>query len=122
MAIDWTKPVQTRDGRKVRVLCTDGPDLRYPVIGVADGGLCPETWTIDGVHFANGVPSDLDIINTPDPPVTVTRWVNVYEGDRLWFHLTRETAAEFAADYLRDGDRIACVPVTITYRPGEGLD
>jgi hypothetical protein len=117
MAIDWTKPVQTRDGRKVRVLCTDGPDLRYPVIGVADGGLCPETWTIDGVHFANGVPSDLDIINTPDPPVTVTRWVNVYP-DMERFYRSRDDATF----YHGVNGPIACVPVTFSYRPGEGLD
>ena len=117
MAIDWTKPVQTRAGRKVRVLCTDGPDLWYSVIGMVDGRLCPETWTIDGVHFANGVTSNLDIINTPEPAVTLTRWVNVYL-DMQRFYLTRDDATF----HHGVNGPIACVPVTITYRPGEGID
>jgi hypothetical protein len=118
MAIDWTKPVQTRNGRKVRVLCTDGPDLRYPVIGVVAGMLCPETWTIDGVHFVNGAPSNLDIINTPDPPVTVTGWVNVWPDRAYIVHHTRDDATF----YHGANGPIACVPATFSYRPGEGLD
>jgi len=118
MAIDWTKPVQTRDGRKVRVLCTDGPDLWYSVIGMVDGRLCPETWTIDGVHFANGVTSNLDIINTPDPPVTVTGWVNVYSDRASIVYLTRDDATF----HHGVNGPIACVPVTFSYRPGEGID
>jgi hypothetical protein len=72
MAIDWMKPVQTRNGRKVRVLCTDAPNSQYPVIGLIEGDGTPETWTIGGVYAANGGTSNFDIINTPDPPVTVT--------------------------------------------------
>jgi hypothetical protein len=117
MAIDWTKPVQTRNGRKVRVLCTDGPDSQYPVIGLIDGRLYQDTWTIHGVHFTNGVFSDLDIINTPDPPVTVTGWVNVY-SDMGRFYRSRDDATF----HHGVNGPIACVPVTITYRPGEGLD
>jgi hypothetical protein len=117
MAIDWTKPVQTRDGRKVRVLCTDAPDSPYPVIGLIDKGGEPEIWTIGGVYAANGATSNLDIINAPEPAVTVTRWANVYE-DKI--SSLFETKGD--CDAVATGGRIACVPVTITYRPGEGLD
>jgi len=122
MAIDWTKPVQTRGGRKVRVLCTDAPDSQYPVIGLIDGSGDPETWTIGGVYAANGATSNLDIINTPDPPVTVTRWVNVYSGGRSGCLHSDLLPDRATADRHACPDRIACVPVTITYRPGEGLD
>jgi len=117
MAIDWTKPVQTRGGRKVRVLCTDAPDSQYPVIGLIDGGGDPETWTLGGVYAAKGATSNLDIINTPDSPVTVTRWVNVYP-DMERFYRSREDATF----HHGVNGPIACVPVWITYRPGEGLD
>ena len=117
MAIDWTKPVQTRNGRKVRVLCTDGPDTLYPVIGLIEGGDGTELWKLSGMYASNGATCNLDIINTPEPAVTVTRWVNVYP-DRITSHFeTKEKC-----DWVADGNRIACVPVTITYRPGEGLD
>jgi hypothetical protein len=35
--IDYTKPVQTKEGRKVRILCTNGPHKTYPVIGIVPG-------------------------------------------------------------------------------------
>lgn len=118
MAIDWTKPVQTRDGRKVRVLCTDGPDLRYPVIGLVDGELRPETWTIGG-RFARSAdnPTHLDLINTPDPPVTLTRWVNVYPDMERSYRSRDDATFHHGVN-----GPIACVPVTFSYRPGEGID
>ena len=30
MTIDWSKPIQTYDGKKARVLCTDLADSEYP--------------------------------------------------------------------------------------------
>ena len=66
--IDWTKPVQTRDGRKVRVLCTDA-DAKDQVVGLlrVPGKGMPEfvqTWRIDGM-FAPPHKSANDLINTP---------------------------------------------------------
>jgi hypothetical protein len=104
----------------VRVLCTDGPDTLHPVIGLIDGGFDPETWTIGGVYVANVAnvaTSNLDIINAPDPPITVTRWVNVYP-DMERFYRSRDDATF----HHGVNGPIACVPVWITYRPGEGLD
>ena len=45
--IDWSKPVRTKDGRAVRVLCTDGPG-DYPVVGLAQYYPYPLTWTMQG--------------------------------------------------------------------------
>ena len=53
----------------------------------------------------------------PPQPVTLTRWCNLYADDDHCFHKTRELADTFAG-----AGRIACVPVTITYTPGEGLE
>lgn len=53
--IDFSKPVQTRDGRKVRVICTDRKNKHYPVIALVvdyDGNkesvMC---FTKDGLFF-----------------------------------------------------------------------
>lgn len=32
MAVNWTKPVETEDGRQVRVLCTDVDTSAFPVV------------------------------------------------------------------------------------------
>jgi hypothetical protein len=130
MAIDWTKPVQTRDGRKVRVLCTDAPGSQYPVIGLIEGDGDPETWTIGGVYAANGATSNLDIINAPEPAVTLTRWVNVYPDNTVGLPHEEKGGCDFLHRQGRNArgstmtsvHRIACVPVTFSYRPGEGID
>lgn len=69
--INYDLPVQTRDGRAVRILCTDAPG-DYPVVGIVDDDL--RTWTIDGVFFNNRT-SGNDLINVPAKPERVSRWV-----------------------------------------------
>ncbi len=64
--IDWTKPVQTRDGRKVRVLCTDGPRKDFPVIALIDGRQFAEYFMSSGRYMQHG-DGQLDLINVPEP-------------------------------------------------------
>lgn len=63
--IDFTKPVQTRDGKPVRILCTDRKgDL--PVIGLltlSDGREMVQSWHQNGM-LCNGH-SVNDLINVP---------------------------------------------------------
>ena len=82
--IDWTKPVQTRDGRPVRILCTDGPSPTHPVVAIIDNCYV-NTLPLHGcvstqVHEETAA----DLVNVPEETV---RWVNVYEkyiGSRLY--------------------------------------
>ena len=69
--IDFTKPVQTKDGRSVRILCTDA-NSPYPIVGLVNGvsdseGGCEYvlSWTRDGV--ISNVPGDdsVDLVNAP---------------------------------------------------------
>jgi len=108
--IDWTKPVQTRDGRKVRVLCTDANNGEYPVIALVahesrdtvvsyrtNGGSCI------------GRTSAVDAINVPEQ---VHRWINVCsDGHSLW--TSRALADEYCTskrigviELVVEGDRI----------------
>lgn len=121
MTIDWTKPVQTRDGRKVRVLCTDGPE-KHPVIGIVEGCGYPNSWAIDGTYCWDNPDHSLTVVQVPEPEREIVMWVNVWQdgnpgtvtcaskADALRYYSTSEYPA-----------RIACVPVTIKYRPGDGL-
>lgn len=87
--LDLTKPVQTRDGRKVRLLCTDGPG-NHPVVGFIDGSLYAHSWTYDGYQYSRADNSDADLINTPATPRTFERWFNVYkENGSIVMHGSR---------------------------------
>ena len=53
--IDITKPIMTRGdvrnpSRPVRILCVDGPDSKYPVIGFIDGYTETVSWMADGSY------------------------------------------------------------------------
>lgn len=51
--VDWTLPVETADGKPVRVLCVDGPSATHPVVCVINGSVREST--VDGVFEVNGV-------------------------------------------------------------------
>jgi len=116
-AIDWTKPVRTKDGRAVRVLCTDGPRTDYPVIGIIDGACEVLTWAITGVHSI-GYTADHDLENIPPEPkrIKIERWANVYDEDEFYWWASRETA-----DKCAKANRFACVKIVIDCVEGEGL-
>lgn len=111
--IDWTKPVRTKDGRAVRVLCTDAPG-EYPVVGIIDGYESPETWMIDGT-WLQGEIEDTDLENAPRR-IQREFWVNVYADDIGIVCVTKQ-----AADEMRGTRCFACVKITIDCEEGEGL-
>jgi hypothetical protein len=112
--IDWTKPVRTKDGRAVQVLCTDGPG-DYPVAGYVDGLTNPRSWTLNGYHHVNKRHSTFDLENAPQR-IQREYWVNVYATCLGSSHDTKEDA-----DYHATGQRLACVKITIDCEEGEGL-
>lgn len=68
--IDWTKPVQMRNGTKLHVVTTDGTDNCYPVVSLevdfgdrVTGNV--RTHTLDG-RFNISNSSDYDAINVPE--------------------------------------------------------
>lgn len=111
--IDWTKPVRTKDGRAVRVLCTDGPG-DYPVVGFVGHNTAPEQWTLDGEWIKDDIHEN-DLENVPQR-IQREYWVNVYDGvETLFWYDTKKEADE------NGGQRFACVKITIDCEEGEGL-
>lgn len=72
MGIDFNKPVRTRHGHHVRILCTDAGG-RYPVIGLRTNpndsrGELLEQWTEDGSYVHDDdKPHCLDLVNVAAP-------------------------------------------------------
>ena len=112
MKLDPTKPVQTRGGKPVRILCADRADSAYPIVGLVmleSGYEEPEWWMPDGSCYQNGS-SDEDLINVPEKHVM---YFNVYKGDckysiRYSANGTREQADLSASGIVT---RIACIRV-----------
>jgi len=111
-------PVQTRDGRKARLICVDkknadGYVLVVLVTDVEDRNNEYTHWyQEDGkVDKHNTCSSPSDLINVP---VKHTGWVNIYrKASRIY--PTKEEA-----DSCSGSDRIACIK--IEFEEGEGIE
>lgn len=79
--LDLTKPVQTRDGRPVRIYATDAGG-KHPVHGAflsEEGEWQSDTWTPEGKYLEPLSDHCLDLINIPPKP-RVIRFVEDPEG------------------------------------------
>lgn len=115
--VDLTKPVQTRAGNSVRILCTDAEDGNtYPVVTLVKVGGSEVVYRYNSVggYYNSGGEDPNDLVNVPVKHQR-TGWINCYKiSGRL--HATKEDA-----DVLRGSDCLACVPVTFTFEEGDGL-
>ena len=114
MAVDWTKPIQTRDGRPARLLgVLKGIRVGHVVAYEKDTSEFVLFRQSDG-HSMFDVDSPSDIINVPPEPKRFVRWVNVYSNqDLITVHYDRVRADSSAL-----GSRSGCRKIIIT----EGYD
>lgn len=71
---DLTKPVRTRSGLDVRILCTDAPG-DFPVRGEFindEDAAVSRAWAKDGRYLASGLEHPRDLVNVPE---TTKRYV-----------------------------------------------
>lgn len=91
---DPTRPVQTRDGRKARIICTDVFKARDPdhkilalIAGSIDGNEVAAVYTTSGRFLGDDAQSPADLVNVPD---TVHQYYNIYSGRALSAHYNNE--------------------------------
>ena len=101
--IDFTKPVQTRGGRKVTIYRTDVPG-KYPIQGHIEGNEFPGAWLVTG-RWNSGFETQDDLLNATPKMVKVDCWINVYRY-HVQAHATKSLADDSAGD-----DRLACIHV-----------
>jgi hypothetical protein len=116
-AVDWSKPLQTRDGRKARLLGVINARRRTHVVAITMlSGL-----EIESRHYPTGLKNESsanckdDIINTTER-IKREVWLNVYESGGITPWADKDTADTHALE-----GRIACVRVQIDCNVGEGL-
>lgn len=112
---DPTLPVQTRDGKKARIICTDRANSR-PIVALvtsSDGKEYPQSYFPSGLahDYPGHSESPSDLVNVP---VKHKRWVNIYYYGG-WTHHSRQEADECAI-----GSRLACIEIEFT--EGQGLE
>lgn len=120
MALDLTKPVQTRRGGKVTIWDASfkRTDSDVPTVygkEEFEGIAYSRAWRTDGQwrESSRGY-NFLDLINVPEKR-TLDVWVNIYpDGAAYW-------ANRDDADTCAVKDRIACVHIVKEYTVGEGL-
>lgn len=87
-----SRQVVTRDGRKVRIICTDFDNPNYPVIGEINGSIWPKSFSENGKLITGDENSD-DLFFAP---TIVKRWGIVYpKAERIF--KTREEAEKWMA-------------------------
>ena len=97
--LDLTKPVQTRDGRPVRILCTDRKHFEGSVVALVlmDGKEMVRSYNLDGRYLMSS-PSDIDLINVP-PKVRSEVYRNVYREGVVGANFTTAQAAKREASH-----------------------
>ena len=115
MTIDFTKPIQTRDGQPVEIKFTDGRGS-FPVRGYIDSDEVLSSWTKDGEFNHKRDINSLDLINVTEKRV-FKGWLTIYPNDVAYLHEDEETARNAPAR-----DCLATVPIEIEYTVGEGLE
>lgn len=89
-AIDFTRPVTTRDGRKVRILCTDVKGRGHIVYGLVEDGDTENivSWYKETGAWSHDGESRNDLINPP-----VKKYINLFpDGAAKVYYDTREEA------------------------------
>lgn len=116
--LDFTRPVQQRDGETVEIICTTADywvgGVHFPIIGIC-ARMMLRSYMADG-RFRHDAECGYDLINVPGKR-RVVGWMNVYpEGT---------TSAPYRSKKAADGHclstRIACIPIDIEFTEGDGL-
>ena len=72
-----SRKVVTRDGKSVRIVCTDFNNKSYPIIGEVQGETDPATFTKEGLFSRCCKSSNLDLFFAPEKH---EGWINVYKA------------------------------------------
>lgn len=103
---DPTKPVQTRDGRKARIICTDRKGELPIVALIGDDEARLMFYTSMGLFFENDV-SRNDLINIPEKR-KMTVWVRAITDGTQSDYASSDKPPEFSV-YFKS------IPVEIEY-------
>lgn len=112
---DPNKKVVTRDGRNVRIVCTDMIGTSYPILAICRVDAthdCYYSYTLNGKHNL-GVDLRLDLFFAPEKK---EGWINIFHGKDNPFTGNRIFASKEEAE---ESGRCCCGFIYITSRKVE---
>ncbi len=102
-----SRKVVTRDGRKVRIICTDRGDLNFPIVTLIERklgeGEVIYAHTKDGI-YCNTCPTTYDLFFAPEKH---EGWVNIYKSKYDGYELSQVYQRKEDAEnekYINDSD------------------
>lgn len=105
------RKVITRDGKKVRIICTDAKSV-YPVIGLVDNGICGErliSCRKNGCESNDICESANDLFFVPEKH---EGWINVYKwGDDYRYTGDVFSSKEKALNSITGCDNVATIKI-----------
>lgn len=116
--LDLTKPVQTRNGMPVRIICTNVKG-NYPIVGATLSEVTDyayervHQWSLEGVSLWYGEQFTLENV----PPKPVTLYANVYKSEIFkggYYLGTAFKTKEEAAEVLHRATPVAVAQITFT--------
>lgn len=121
--LDFSKPVQLREGLPVRIYCTDAKGSR-PIHGSyrSPSGIdYMLSWYADGKYSEYEGPSELDLVQLP-VRLKGEFWVNLYRrSDGNVYTGSVHAFKKYADTPHVCAGRLACIKVSYDVAEGEGL-
>lgn len=109
--LDFDKPIQTKSGKSVRILCTDGPEPGRPIVGIIEGDKRCRSWGILGKKYSDKVLDDsLDLVNPPEKiELFVVFYKHAQHPQKLYSasFIGKEKTEEFVSHLFRVKDYVS---------------
>ena len=105
------REVVTRDGKKVRIICTDFDNPNYPVIGEIKGNKGPCSFTTNGWLIKDGVEQPSDLLFAPEKH---EGWININkwpDGERDTNGIIYHTKSDIPDTPPVGGHRVATIKI-----------
>jgi hypothetical protein len=119
MSVDWNKPIQTRDGRKARVVCMDRKDYQshrtYMCLVDNNGTEAVWFYKSNGYIRDDNKNDDLDIINVPEEHEIEIRFCKNSKGTICHVCMSLSSPCRECHDFKEIAKK------KITIKEGEGL-
>ena len=104
------KPVCTRDGRRVRIICFDLKNGEYPIVAAIENDSSETllSYTINGEIVKGNYEWDKDLMMLPEKK---EGWINIYNADTTFYYVdgrvfeTKDKAVKEAKEEVTNGQR-----------------
>lgn len=115
--------VQTRNGRKARIVCYDVNSDKYPLLVLVsnkeDNRELPYLYTIDGKTIINSVKQDVfDLVMAPETHIKYSNFYKTTDGsiwNGIWHNTIEEAKEDIEYENVEDSEYFTTLEVELEY-------